>query len=147
MTHARQQIRERVATTLTSLSTTGTNVFQSRVYPMESAGLPGLIIYTTSESIDLEGVSTGRNLIRILDLVVEGYAKAASNTDDTADTIAKEVETALMGDVTINGLAKDCILSGTEIELRSESEQPLAVVKLTFNVVYITKDDTPGTAL
>ena len=44
--HLRQQIRERIGTTLTGLSTTGTNVFQSRVYQLEDSNLPALLIYT-----------------------------------------------------------------------------------------------------
>ena len=47
--HLRQQIRERIGTTLTGLSTTGSNVFQSRVYPLEDTNLPALVIYTKSE--------------------------------------------------------------------------------------------------
>ena len=35
--HIRQQIRERVGTTLTGLSTTGSNVFQSRVFNLEES--------------------------------------------------------------------------------------------------------------
>ncbi len=147
MTHVRQQIRERVATDLTGLSTTGSNVFQSRVYPMEGAGLPGLIVYTNSETTDLEGTSSGRNLVRVLDVVVEGYVKATSNSDDTVDTIAAEVETAIANDSTINSLAKDSILATTEIELSGDAEQPIAVVRMTFTVVYVTADNAPETAL
>ena len=51
--HLRRQIRERAATTLTGLATTGSNVFQSRFYPMESAGLPGLCIYTKDETAEI----------------------------------------------------------------------------------------------
>ena len=47
--HVRQQIRERIGTTLTGLTTTGSNVFESRVYPLEDSKLPALIIYTKSE--------------------------------------------------------------------------------------------------
>jgi len=147
MSHVRQQIRERVATDLTGLSTTGSNVFQSRVYPMEGAGLPGLIVYTNSESVDLDETSSGRHLVRILDVVVEGYVKATSNSDDTVDTIAAEVETAIANDSTINSLAKDSILATTEIELSGDAEQPIAVVRMTFTVVYVTADNAPETAL
>ena len=34
--HIRQQIREKFGTTLTGLTTTGSNVFESRVYPLEN---------------------------------------------------------------------------------------------------------------
>jgi len=147
MSHVRQQIRERVATDLTGLSTTGSNVFQSRVYPMEGAGLPGLIVYTNSESVDLDETSSGRHLVRILDVVVEGYVKATSNSDDTVDTIAAEVETAIANDSDLNSLAKDSILATTEIELSGDAEQPIAVVRMTFTVVYVTADNAPETAL
>ena len=147
MSHVRQQIRERVATDLTGLSTTGSNVFQSRVYPMEGAGLPGLIVYTNSESVDLDETSSGRHLVRILDVVVEGYVKATSNSDDTVDTIAAEVETAIANDSDLNSLAKDSILATTEVELSGDAEKPIAVVRMTFTVVYVTADNAPETAL
>ena len=47
--HLRQQIREQIGTTLTGLTTTGSNVFQSRVYQLEDSNLPALLIYTKSE--------------------------------------------------------------------------------------------------
>jgi hypothetical protein len=48
--HVRQQIRERVATTLTGLTTTGSKVYQSRVYPLAANNLPGLLVFTNSET-------------------------------------------------------------------------------------------------
>jgi hypothetical protein len=123
---------------------------------MEGAGLPGLIVYTNSEAVDLDATSSGRHLVRVLDVVVEGYVKATSNSDDTVDTIAAEVETALANDSTINSLAKDSILATTEVELSGDSrgqqstgnaEKPIAVVRMTFTVVYVTADNAPGTAL
>ena len=85
--HLRRQIRERAATTLTGLTTTGSNVFQSRVYPMESAGLPGLCIYTTDEAIEMQSMGATRHVSRDLTLIVEGYATASANVDDTLDQI------------------------------------------------------------
>ena len=49
MSHVRQQIREQVATTVTGLTTTGSNVFQSRVYPLQDANLPALLVYSINE--------------------------------------------------------------------------------------------------
>ena len=67
--HLRRQIRERAATTLTGLSTTGSNVFQSRFYPMESAGLPGLCIYTKDETVEISVKGTIRIVQGELNLV------------------------------------------------------------------------------
>ena len=65
--HLRRQIRERVGTTLTGLSTTGSNVFQSRVYPIESAGLPGIFIYTQNEGVSIDAIDATRTVGRDLE--------------------------------------------------------------------------------
>ena len=67
--HLGRQIRERAATTLTGLSTTGSNVFQSRFYPMKSAGLPGLCIYTKDEEAEIPFMGASRTVQRKLNLV------------------------------------------------------------------------------
>lgn len=147
MSHVRQQLRERAATTLTGLTTTGSKVYQSRVYPLGSANLPGLLIYTKSEDSEAVTMSGARTLLRNLSLVIEGYVKAVSNYDDTVDTIAKEVETAMGNDVTLNGLAKNSYLESTEIEYDGEGEKPVAVVSLTYTVEYMTIENAPQTAV
>ncbi len=147
MSHVRQQLRERAATTLTGLTTTGSKVYQSRVYPLGAANLPGLLIYTKSEDSKIVTMSGARTLLRNLSLVIEGYVKAVSNYDDTVDTIAKEVETAMGNDVTLNGLAKNSYLESTEIEYDGEGEKPVAVVSLTYTVEYMTIENAPQTAV
>ena len=147
MSHVRQQLRERAATTLTGLSTTGSKVYQSRVYPLGNSNLPGLLIYTKSEDSETVTMSGARTLLRNLSLVIEGYVKAVSNYDDTVDTIAKEVETAMGNDVTLNGLAKNSYLESTEIQYDGEGEKPVAVVSLTYSVEYMTKENAPQTAV
>ena len=114
MAHKRQQIRERVATTLTGLSTTGSNVFQSRVYPIENTKLPCLLIYTREETSEPLTTNPPRAIEKILSLVVEAYVKANANYDDTIDTITEEVEEALYGDRLINNLALDSFLVNTD---------------------------------
>ena len=145
--HIRQQIRERVGTTLTGLSTTGSNVFQSRVYNLENSDLPALIIYTRSEDTELLEMGSTRTLERNLSLVVEAYVKANSNYDDTIDTIAKEIESAMGADVTHNNLARDSFLDSTEINYNGEGDQPLAVMEMTFNISYLTTEAAPDSAL
>src|SRR5210317_649365 len=145
--HIRQQIREKFGTTLTGLTTTGSNVFESRVYPLENASLPALIIYTKSETSEPIVIGTQRVMSRELSVVVEGYAKATSNFDDTIDTISKEVEAAIAADRTLDGLAKDTYLESTEIEFNSEGEKPLGYVSLTFLTNYYVKENAPDVAV
>ena len=145
--HIRQQIREYFGTTLTGLSTTGSNVFESRVYPIENTKLPALVIYTKSETSEPIVIGTDRVMSRELSVVVEGYAKATTNFDDTIDTISKEVEEAIAADRTLDGKAKDTYLESTEIEFNSEGEKPLGFVSLTFISNYYVKEKNPDVAV
>jgi hypothetical protein len=143
--HIRQQIREKIGTILTGLNTTGSRVYESRVYPLET--VPALVIYTKAESSEPIVIGTDRVMSRELSVVVEGYAKATSNFDDTIDTISKEVEEAIAVDRTLDGLAKDCYLESTEIEFNAEGEKPLGYVSLTFLTNYYVKETNPDVAV
>lgn len=147
--HVRQQIREAAATALTGLVTTGTNVKQSRVYPLQDADLPGLRIFTTEEESEPATLGRGssRGFERNLNLMVEGVTKATANLDDTLDLIAKEVEVALAADVTLGGKCRDLWLSGTEIDLGGDGEKPLGIIKMTFRVDYFTTQGAPDVSI
>lgn len=135
MAHQRKTIRDQVITSLTGLTTTGSNVFNSRVYPNEQSKLPLLNVYTISESSELDAVGS---LLRSVDLVVEGFASANSNIENTLDTIAKEVEEALGSDITLNSTCKNHFISSTEVTLANEGSLPIGVVRLVFTVIYRT---------
>ena len=147
MSHVRQQIRERIATNVTGLTTTANRVFQSRVYNLQATELPGLLVYTTSEQSERDTHISTNGLNRVVDVVVEGYAKAASNLDDSLDTISAEVEAKLADDYTCGGLSRDLALASTEIEYTGEADQPTGMVRMTFNVVYRTTATAPSSAI
>lgn len=146
MAHLRQSIRERIATDVTGLTTTGSNVFQSRIYPIEDASLPCLLVYTTSEDSEVSEMASPRPMTRILNVVVQGVV-SATQPDDTLDLISKEVEVALAGDVTINSLANNSFLSSTEIEFNAEGAKPIGTVILNYVVEYRNLDNNPETAI
>jgi hypothetical protein len=80
--HVRQRIREQVATTVTGLATTGSNVFQSRVYSLSDDVLPALLVYSVSETSDIDSMGPIGSLTRSLSLSIEGYVKNVSDYDD-----------------------------------------------------------------
>ena len=140
MAHKRTSIRNNVTTTLTGLTTTGSNVFESRIYPNELAKLPLLNIYSNTETSELSSIG---KIERNLEIMVEGFAKATTNVDEALDTIAKEVEIALATDLTRGGHAKETFLTNTEYELENVGNQQIGVIKMTFNVHYITTKINP----
>jgi hypothetical protein len=147
MSHVRQQIREYFETQLTGLTTTGANVYASRVYPLSGAKLPALLIYTQSESVSEVSFSQRKVQERMLEVVVEGYVRAVSNFDDTIDLIAKEVEVAILDSTDLGGLAINTELSSVDSDYSGEAEQPVATIRMTFDVQYRTETGQPETAI
>ena len=146
MAHLRQSIRERIGTLVTGLTTTGSNVFQSRVYPVEDGSLPCLLVYTTSEESEVTEIASPRPMTRFLNVIVQGVG-GATTPDDTLDDISKEVEVALAGDVTINSLANNSFLSSTTIEFNAEGAKPIGTVMLNYIVEYRNVDNNPESAI
>jgi hypothetical protein len=145
--HVRKQIRDNVITTVTGLTTTSTRVYRSRVYPIASGKLPGLCVYTRSETVESGTMTRPRTKMRNLDVVIEGYALANSNLDDSLDQISLEVEEAMVADVTRGGKAKDTELIDVEIEQVGEGETQAGVVRMTFSVQYSTIENDAEVAV
>lgn len=146
MAHVRQQIRSAIVTALTGLTTTGSNVFRSRIYPLESGKLPGLCIFTRSETVEFDTLTISRSINRVLDVSVEAYVSTTANYDNTLDTIAVQVEEALAADVTLGGLSKDVQVTAFEADFAGDGEQPVAVGRFTVTVQYRTAENDVETA-
>ncbi len=138
MAHVRKQIRDRMASTISTGATlVSSRVYTTRVYPLTDANLPAITLYTGSEVSNR--LNMGLNdLNRSLTVDVDIYVRATSTFDDDVDAIAVQIEEAIAGDFTVNGLAKEAVLTGTEIQFSGDAEQPIGVAKLTYSVRYVT---------
>lgn len=146
--HLRRQIREAVAGAVTGLTTTGSRVFQSRVYPAQTTELPCLLIYTRSETSTPQTIHPDRALERVLQLEIVAVAKANADLDDTLDLVCKEVEIALAMPLTaLYGKGKTIQLVSTEIELSGEGERPTGRAVMTYQVDYFNQENAPDVAL
>jgi len=147
MSHARTQIRQAVVALLTGNTEAGNRVFSSRVHPLDDAKLPALLVFTPSDDVEKPSMQRPRTQHRNLQLVIEGYVKARGDIDAEADALAQEVETIIGSNPTLGGLAKDAMLVSTTTQLSGEGEKPVAVVTLTFVVLYCVKENAPGTLI
>lgn len=142
--HLRRQIREAIASAITGLATTGSRVFQARVYPLESADLPGLLVSTLAETSERATLPAPGLMVRTLRLQVVAIASGVSDVDDTLDQICKEVEIALaMPCTALAGIAKTITLASTDIELTGTSSRPVGQAAMTYEVVYVAAENTP----
>lgn len=138
MSHVRQQIRDRVATLVTGLPTTGTSVYKMRRYALDDAKLPAICVYTMDESSSLITIGS-RTLRRVINVVVDIIIKGSSTTvSDSIDTICVSAEEAMAADFTLNGLAKSSVLTSSEIDVNVEGEKSIASARLVYAVEYIT---------
>lgn len=146
--HLRQQCIESLTTLVTNLSTTSTRVFRSRVYPLETAELPGLIVrfrYGNSTERS-EALSTGvpRTLQRDCGIEVLGYAQDNGDLDADLNQIALEVEKALA--MPVAGPWQSLMLDGTGLDLAGAGVKPVGRVLLSYIATYFTRENTPETS-
>lgn len=136
MKHARQKIREKIATILVGVS--GVSIYTSRVYPMVT--LPVISVYALDELSDTENELIGAPLryTRQLALNVDIAVSSVSGYDDLADDYAAQCEALLASDVTFGGTATDSKLVSTRMELDGSSENPIATTSLVYQVWYRT---------
>ena len=138
MAHVRQSIRDNIVTTITSLSTTGSNVYRTRIYPLEHGNLPGLCVYTATEDSEIDTMGSSRSTDRNCEFLIEAFVRANTGYDNTMDTICAEIEAAMATDSTRGGNAKDSTLIRSEFEFSDEGDKPMAMARLTYSVRYRT---------
>ena len=146
MAHVRKQIRDRIVALLDSgVALVGGRVYNSRVYALTQSKLPAITVYIGSEDSSLVTVGS-KTLMRTVSVSVDIYENATASLDDNLDALAVQVEESIAADFQLNGLAKDAVLVSTEIDFSGESEQPVGVARLTFNVRYVTSVEDVETA-
>ena len=144
--HVRQQLTDALETTLTGLSTTGTNVFPSEEYPIPAANLPALRFYLGDEGVVSETIHSPRIYERTAQLKIEYVVKQNTDLESTQNQISKEVETALASS-TLGGLAKSVSLTGMTTAKSVEGDQPVGVLTSAWEVVYYTAENAPDVAV
>lgn len=145
--HIRQQIREAIGTAVTGLATTGARVFQSRVYPVQTAELPCLLVYSRDEVSAVVTIHGPPMLQRTLRMEVVVLVKATADLDDALDGICKEVEIVLADPVAgLINLAKSIGLTSTEFELQGVAEKQAGRATLVYEVEYFTLENAPDVA-
>ncbi len=140
MTHPRKTVRASAITALTGLTTTGSNVFESQIYPLEDSNLPALLVYTRADAFGAAEreytsvTATWGGYARQITLVVEAHVKSTATPDATIDTICEEVETALEAKSAWTSNVGQITYEGTEIEFFDEAEVRQAVATITYIV-------------
>jgi hypothetical protein len=143
-THVRAQISDWVRAHLTGLPTTGDNVFKGRTRKLPAGHPATLLIYVRAEQSEPDAMGI---LGRALRLRVEGRVTMADVPDDTLDTIALEVEPAMVADPTLGGLAREVSLISTTIEAQAPGDAHVGEIALEYRIFYRTMENAPDVAV
>jgi hypothetical protein len=146
--HLRRQIRERIVIDVTGLSTSGSNVFQSRAYPIEESKLPCLLVFDSEESVEIRSMGAIRGVTSELTVNIEGYCQGGDGETvmNTLAAIQKEVQIAMQADININSLARDSYLTSADASVNAEATKPTGSVRMTYLVIYQYMENAPDIA-
>lgn len=142
--HLHKQIRDKIETALTGLTTSGARVYANRVQPMADANLPGLRIFADDESVDVQTMHAPYLMDRALRLVVECCAKSTTALDDTLDLMSKEVEVAMASGITISSRVMVPIYGGMSFD-DEQSDKPVGIKRLNYTLTYSCMSNAPDT--
>jgi hypothetical protein len=129
------------------LSTTGSNIYPSRVYPIASNKLPGILIYSKSESTEYATMGLPRIQERMVSFTLEVYVKGVSGYDDSLDQICLEIEQAIYADITLNGYSANTMVTSFEADFNGDGDQPVAVATMTVDVLYRVRENNPDVVI
>ena len=140
--HERKLIRDAVVDALLARSVVATgHVFKGRRTPLRRDELPGINVYTESESAD-DQETAPRELTREMTLILEGFVSLAGDEvedlDSTLDALALAIEFAMDGDEDLQEVVGDIVLASTELGEAVDGNRPVGVVRLEYKVTYHT---------
>lgn len=150
--HMRRQVRDAFKTRLTGLVTTGARVYVNNVDPFAAHELPALSIRNGSDLVERVAVGSPNTLTRRTQtIVVTVSVKATATPWDTMDESIKEVEQAMLGDVsdlTLDGLVNDVMLVGIDDpRISGEADRLVAAADMQFQVLLHAREGIPDAAL
>ena len=143
MSHIRTRLRHNIVTTLTGLTRTKGNCFDTRVFAVHEGVLPAICVYTQSETSRYPTMGPPRTLQKKLIARIEIYVKMTGTYDEMVDEISADIEEALYTDLTRSRLAIDTRLVSIDTDFSADGDQPVMVGRLTCEVDYLAVEGSP----
>ena len=138
MSHARQQIREAVATALTTDLAGTATVTEGRTWIQQQPELPHVSVYTVTEESDQDQTSFDalyRELALVCEITVKGVDGNAAS--DALDVLAESIEQSLGTRRQVIGI-QDLYPESWDVTLTSDGDQVNGAASLTYSCQYRT---------
>lgn len=137
MTHPRTLIRNRVKEIISVIGALDGRIFLSRSYPLQTAELPGAIIFTVQESSD-QLYMNKPTLDRDLEVAIELYGRDTENPDTALDDLAELVEAEMDNHTIEAGLWINSWLDRTDMAFDESGAKANGACRLVYRVRYHT---------
>lgn len=138
--HIALQIRDRIVTTVTDLTTTGDRVYKARVYPIQNEELPALTVRVGEIEQEIISTPAPQGVLNKCTYAVRIHVSEDGDVDAALFLSAKEVAEALGADINLNSLALAAYPEGiSEPEYISEGKQKIA----SMDVFWAAEWDSP----
>ncbi len=140
--HQRQKIRQTVCDNLKNNTIAKDRVFAMRKLPLFQSELPCILVYTTSETASKFNESP-REMERKLQLSIAGIVQSDDKTpesqvENTLDSLALSIETALNNNRYLDDNVSDSMLTNTDIHLDANGDKLTASIILNYEITYYT---------
>jgi hypothetical protein len=143
MPHARQQIRDYVATAISGGTLYGTNVFKMRSHPLDDKIEAAVCIYTVNEAVSQHNITSA--VMRIMTLTLEAFVVGSSESAfESVDDMSQEIEDIMSADRRLGGLVKDCQLTSAVTDINTDGRRAVATLALNYEVTYRTGPGDAG---
>jgi hypothetical protein len=148
--HVREQITVAAVAALTSLATTGANVFRDRdtsEKPLQpDTEVPGLTIEDDGDPAERITIDQSQVLERRMRLRVMVHVKATSGYSSTLNQILKEIEIAIAG-ASLGGAKDAALVEVGQREVSQAADKPTVRQAFNFELIYFTAANAPDIAL
>lgn len=143
--HRAELIMDAVVAAVTGLTTTGSNVYRARAYPIEVDDLPAIVVIQGADTIGFELLSD----LRVSKLRVNLDAIAREPTAQlgaTLNKIREEITVALMADYKLGlDYVDGCFEQGAEEPVLDSGDAPTGRLRSVWEVTYERARTDPST--
>lgn len=134
MSLTRKEIREKVVSILNNKTDAGNRVFATQARPVWQEQLPCILVYTPSDSREID--STPRRYRVTMDLRIEVVAQASDGLDDILDALGSQVEYQMAQDFTLGDLVENARHEATEMTIDKDGDNLIGSLVFSFGCVY-----------
>lgn len=142
MTLIRQTIREYVVAQLVAGDTSAeTRVYNARLIPLESSGLPLINVMTGNEEVDpgSSGYSHQGRRVKKIPLLINAIIKAVPGEEigNEIDDLCEEITDIINPDFNLNKNVVRCEYIRTTVSMDSESSYPFAFAVIEYECEFV----------